>query len=500
MVWTVADGGNGHAYQAVAVADTIGWNEAQVWATERGGHLATVATEAENQFVFRLVDDERYWSNNSGHHVGPLLGGRRETDGVGREIWRWVNNEGAFTYTNWGTDQPNNNGGNENYLAYYSGQDLTVRRATWNDASANATIRGFVVEYPDTVRAAGGAPAGAVATAQQALTTEQMGGIVLIEGDKGAASGFLAKIRNVEVVVTNLHVVGDNEKLVVKTLGGTTIAWSGIIGAVGSDIALLRVTKPTGVEPVLRLAENVARDAKIGDTVVVVGNRLGGGVATQTIGRIQGVGPERVEVDARFQPGNSGSPIFDTVLQRVVGVATYVATARPGGMGVEDSELPFGGSLSLRREERWFGYRLDNVARWETVDWARWRTQMRSVREYRDTSLALLALVMGELTEGRENARLRPLIERYQTGRAAAEARNNAFDAAARVRDLMQAAGTYAQEGLRTLDTPDLYDFFRTSGYWETNVVAQVKFREALVKALKEIEGDARLFQQRVRR
>lgn len=258
------------------------------------------------------------------------------------------------------------------------------------------------------------------------------------------------------------------------------------------------MAQPTGQEPALALAEDVLKTAKIGDTVVVVGNRLGGGVATQTAGRIRGLGPARVEVDARFQPGNSGSPIFDTTIQQIVGVATYIETARPG-IEVETSAVTSpSGALGLKRETRWFGYRVDNVEKWEPMDWASWRGQMRRVKEYRDISLSLLAVAQGEISGTHENSRVRDMIQRYRTNRTAAEARNS--DAAGTVRELMQAATAYAQEGLHNLDGPDYYDFFRSSLYWETNVTEQVKFREALIKAFKTIESDARSYQQRIGR
>src|SRR5690606_34232923 len=52
----------------------------------------------------------------------------------------------------------------------------------------------------------------------QALSYEQMAGIVLIDGDKGAGTGFMTKIRGVDFVVTNLHVLGRNKKFTLKTL------------------------------------------------------------------------------------------------------------------------------------------------------------------------------------------------------------------------------------------------------------------------------------------
>jgi serine protease Do len=58
------------------------------------------------------------------------------------------------------------------------------------------------------------------------------------------------------------------------------------------------------------MAENPLQTVKINDWVTLVGNRRGGGVATQVSGTVLGIGPEKIEVNAQFQPGNSGSPVL----------------------------------------------------------------------------------------------------------------------------------------------------------------------------------------------
>lgn len=234
--WLAADGGNGHYYQAVAAPNGIRWEAAQVWAADHGGHLATIGSAEENLFVFRLVDDARYWSQpNANYYNGPHIGGLKRSAREGAGEWQWINRDEPFNYVNWAEGQPDNQKDNENRLQFYSTHGLDGRRPTWNDAPATFAARGFVVEYDtDASRAP---PAALPTGSEQALTAEQMAGIVLIEGDKGVATGFLAKIRNVEVVVTNLHVIGDNERILVRTLAGNTVTWSGLIGAVGSDVA-----------------------------------------------------------------------------------------------------------------------------------------------------------------------------------------------------------------------------------------------------------------------
>ena len=45
-LWPVAEGGNGHAYQAVGVSELIPWTSADQAATLAGGYLATITSEA----------------------------------------------------------------------------------------------------------------------------------------------------------------------------------------------------------------------------------------------------------------------------------------------------------------------------------------------------------------------------------------------------------------------------------------------------------------------
>ncbi|MEX1013828.1 MAG: hypothetical protein WDZ80_01545, partial [Candidatus Paceibacterota bacterium] len=57
--WKRSDGGNGHLYEAVLAGRDITWEEAQEIALLRGEswHLATITTEAENDFVRSLFQN-----------------------------------------------------------------------------------------------------------------------------------------------------------------------------------------------------------------------------------------------------------------------------------------------------------------------------------------------------------------------------------------------------------------------------------------------------------
>ncbi|MBC8041634.1 MAG: trypsin-like peptidase domain-containing protein [Opitutaceae bacterium] len=352
-------------------------------------------------------------------------------------------------------------------------------------------------EGGDSTNASSSMPVAPVSTAVevQALTQEQMSGIVLIEGDGGTATGFMTKIRDVDFVVTNLHVLGGNKKMSLKTLRGEEIPVQAIFGAAGSDIAIIRIASGQGD---LKLASDVFKTAKIGDKVVVVGNRQGGGVATQTSGSILGVGPSRVEVNANFEPGNSGSPIVNLSTGEVVGVASYSETRRvevdeTGGASSRAS----GAGAAAKVEKRWFGYRIDSVSKWEAIDLTKWNAQEARIDAFREMSDALVAVLKLNFSKARGHPKLSSIIGSFETRVRAAS--NNQIVAATEVKDLFRVIRTIADDGVRDLTSGDYYDYFRTSLYWETSIPAQLEYRKDIIEVLKKYESNSAGYLSRMR-
>lgn len=330
----------------------------------------------------------------------------------------------------------------------------------------------------------------------QALTYEQMSGIVLIDGDGGTATGFFTKIRDVDFVVTNQHVLVGNKKLTLKTLRGEEIPVLGIFGAAGCDVAILRIAKGQGE---LKLATDVLQSSKIGDKVAVVGNRRGGGVATQTTGVIKGVGPSLIEVDADFQPGNSGSPIMNLGTNEVIGVATYSETRRvevESSAGRPTSRTATAPAESVV-EKRWFGYRLDGALKWEAIDLAKLNAQSDRIAKFRETSAALVAVIKFDFRTARQHPRLTSIIDSFETRYSAAS--TNSVVAAGEVKDLFRVIRTISEDGVRDLGSGDYYDYYRTCQYWENSITSQLEYRKAIVEVLKKYEANSSLYVSRMR-
>jgi hypothetical protein len=152
--WETSAGGNGHWYKAVRNTNAANWTQVNALARAEGGYLATIASAAENAFLFSLINFPEFFQGIGGNGSGPAIGGFQpegspEPDGG----WTWVTGE-AWGYTNWtpptnGFPQmPDNADGypNENRLHFFSGAQ-GVPAPTWNDLPDwDTNLGGYVVE------------------------------------------------------------------------------------------------------------------------------------------------------------------------------------------------------------------------------------------------------------------------------------------------------------------------------------------------------------------
>lgn len=154
--------GNGHYYELVtegaAAPDAV--VAAQLLSYEGVvGHLATITSAAENDFLAGVFGSNQYW-------IG-LSDGRAEGE------WRWVDGPEAATlasdlYTNWGSGEPNDLGG-EDYAVINAGTP-----GVWNDLNESFTY-GYIVEYSGEF-----GPAPVPVPAGLPLLLAGLGGLLLI--------------------------------------------------------------------------------------------------------------------------------------------------------------------------------------------------------------------------------------------------------------------------------------------------------------------------------
>jgi serine protease Do len=151
----------------------------------------------------------------------------------------------------------------------------------------------------------------------------------------GAGSGFI--IDPSGVIVTNNHVVGRADRIVVSLANGTQLP-AQLIGVDDlTDIAVIQVKSP---EPLPAVGWGDSRQVEVGDWILAAGNPFGlGSSVTAGIvsarGRDIGAGPfdDFLQIDAPINPGNSGGPTFNLDGQ-VVAVNTAIVSPTGGSVGI----------------------------------------------------------------------------------------------------------------------------------------------------------------------
>jgi hypothetical protein len=144
--------------------------------------------------------------------------------------------------------------------------------------------------------------------------------VVSILSDGGRGSGFLV---DSGTVITNHHVVGGSESVLVKLSNGRAV--SGRVERIAEehDLALIRLDRKLTDRRSLELSS--VSDLRVGQEVYVIGSPMGVLESSVTRGIVSAIRPFEgatlVQTDAAINPGNSGGPLVDRS-GRVVGIAT----------------------------------------------------------------------------------------------------------------------------------------------------------------------------------
>jgi serine protease Do len=147
----------------------------------------------------------------------------------------------------------------------------------------------------------------------------------------GEGSGFIISADG--YAVTNDHVVKDADEVSIKTSDGKEYTADVVGTDPKTDLALLKIKSSDRFAYV----NFAAKEARVGDWVIAVGNPFGlGGTVTTGIvsarGRDIGAGPydDFLQIDAPINRGNSGGPAFN-LAGEVVGVNTAIFSPAGGG-------------------------------------------------------------------------------------------------------------------------------------------------------------------------
>lgn len=109
---------HGHYYYVYELSDVTSWEEAKEYCESQGGHLATITSKEEDEFVFSYLQD------NFEYESAYLGLTDREEEGN----WIWDNGE-EVSYMNWHSGEPNDENVDEDFAMYY----YKYPDGSWND-------------------------------------------------------------------------------------------------------------------------------------------------------------------------------------------------------------------------------------------------------------------------------------------------------------------------------------------------------------------------------
>lgn len=137
---------NGHWYKVYDISKS--WTNAKAYCENLGGHLVTITSREENDFIKKLIIESPAPSSSNIFWIGA-------SDSDVEGVWKWVTNE-PFSYTNWGTNEPDNIDGADFCTIYRTkvqgtnrdGSKFTVDIGQWDDYAIykNDTVY-FICEW-----------------------------------------------------------------------------------------------------------------------------------------------------------------------------------------------------------------------------------------------------------------------------------------------------------------------------------------------------------------
>ena len=135
-------------------------------------------------------------------------------------------------------------------------------------------------------------------------------------------------------ILTNAHVVGDDDTPSVETYEGQTFAAKTFRRGSEVDLALLQVDPPSGDWTPMKVVRVALPE--VGSEVYIIGHPVGLGwtITRGIVSAVRKAGEvapiEMIQTDAAISPGNSGGPLLDRYGQLVGVVVSKLA-----GPGIE---------------------------------------------------------------------------------------------------------------------------------------------------------------------
>ena len=124
----------GHSYLVICNDNLDTWEKAKDYCVSLGGHLATIGSIEENNFLYSYIVNQGVQTAFFGY-----------SDAQEEGNWVWVTGEKS-EYTNWRSGEPSNDYNCENYAMFY----YMFTDGTWNDGNLVTTLntkRNYICEW-----------------------------------------------------------------------------------------------------------------------------------------------------------------------------------------------------------------------------------------------------------------------------------------------------------------------------------------------------------------
>jgi 2-alkenal reductase len=155
----------------------------------------------------------------------------------------------------------------------------------------------------------------------------------------GAGTGFVWD--DAGNIVTNAHVVGTSDRVMIRTSTGQVMQADVVGRAPNYDLAVVRIASRGALPPPVSVGSS--SDLKVGQAVFAIGNPFGldqsltTGIISALKRRMPTAGGREVadviQTDAAINPGNSGGPLLDSA-GRLIGVNTAILSPSGTSAGV----------------------------------------------------------------------------------------------------------------------------------------------------------------------
>jgi serine protease Do len=166
----------------------------------------------------------------------------------------------------------------------------------------------------------------------------------------GTGTGFI--VTKDGYILTNNHIVGDADRITVRTHDGREFQAELVGSDPRSEVALVKIAGDDF--PVLPIGDSDA--IEIGEWVIAIGNPFGFS-ETLTVGVVSAKGRNNIgitdyedfiQTDAAINPGNSGGPLLN-IEGKVIGINTAIFSQMGGSLGIGFS-IPINMAMKIKEQ------------------------------------------------------------------------------------------------------------------------------------------------------